>query len=432
MTTEISIKYKNNSKILYNETINLFCSYKLMKRILIIAILLNIITFGYASDKEYNFLVITDIHLDINKKTPMVIDPAKFNRENELDKNTFNKMINLIKSDIGKSIAKPNSILMLGDMVRHPEPGENNPIGTVVDNELYIYRSFDEKFANIPVLYTFGNNDNIIHYGNFNIRGLSPYTISKNNNFDGFISHTNYCFSDIPKPCLLAENTIDGYYIAMLDDKLELINLNSILFSRKYDGTSGEEKSKEELEFLSNQLKKAKTKGNSVLIATHIPVGNDSYDNKNLWTKEYTEEFIKIIKEYKDTVIGIVNGHTHVDEVRILPIDENTNIGEYTTTSLTTVITNAPGFKSFTLAENSGKWTIKDYSAYSFIEPQINDLKIKKLYTFTDEYCDKNSYKENINNCLKNVTLDKMSKFTFIENPNVKPRKLINNSLYIS
>jgi alkaline phosphatase D len=402
-----------------------------MKKLIILALFIISITFGYSADKEYNFLVITDIHLDVDKKTPMVINPPKYSSENELDKKTFDRMTFLISSSLGNQITKPNSIFVLGDMVHHGSALHlwNNSKDDVYKNQSYIYNLFNVDFANIPVLYTFGNNDNISHYGIFFEKNSSSYKISKENGLDGYISHTNFCYEDAPKPCIVAENTVEGHYATMLDDKLEMINLNSISFSRKFSGDIKHPQS--EIDFLERQLLTAKRLGNSVIIAMHIPVGNDSYDDKNLWVREYTNLFVDIVEKYKDNIIGIVNGHTHTEEFRILRVDDKTNIGEFTSPSLTTAITNAPGFNSFTLVENNGKWTIKDYTAYKFTGNNIGDLAIKKLFTFSDEYCDKN-YAKNINNCLNNVDLNKIEQFLFLENPNAPHREFSEHNLYIN
>ena len=71
------------------------------------------LTFTNASARD-NFLVITDIHLNLNTQQRMELYPKKFDRKNDLDQQTFLKLINATRYGIQKNIIdKPNFILIL-------------------------------------------------------------------------------------------------------------------------------------------------------------------------------------------------------------------------------------------------------------------------------------------------------------------------------
>src|SRR5581483_10409904 len=69
--------------------------------------------------ENYHFLVITDTHVGVKHK--MDIAPSGYDAQNDLDDATFFKLLKKIKSLLQQKSIKPQSILILGDLVDHPD-----------------------------------------------------------------------------------------------------------------------------------------------------------------------------------------------------------------------------------------------------------------------------------------------------------------------
>ncbi len=99
-----------------------------------------------------------------------------------------------------------------------------------------------------------------------------------------------------------------------------------------------------EIRCLFQQLQIAKDSGQQVLIAMHIPPGRDGYTGTNslniggklLWdsTLQYhgimaEYFFVSLLAAYKDNIVGLIGGHTHLDGIRIVLDENNTPILPY-------------------------------------------------------------------------------------------------------
>ncbi|UVO54639.1 metallophosphoesterase [Sphingomonas sp. SUN039] len=92
-----------------------------------------------------------------------------------------------------------------------------------------------------------------------------------------------------------------------------------------------------QLEWLNAQLKDARTKGERVIVAMHVPPGIDGYGDgnggvKTMWSRSlnYTgtdpdlvqawvqQTFLQIIASYGPEIVGLLSSHTHYNEIRRL------------------------------------------------------------------------------------------------------------------
>lgn len=355
--------------------------------------------FNHLSTKK--ILVLSDLHLNLHTTHTMELAPKKRTLDNELDKITYLNIINISKEYIDKGlIAKPDIILLLGDLQSHKRV--KNDISAALTT---IFQSLRETFTDIPIVYIFGNNDSPQHnYGNFFYNNISPFLIAKNNAKwqNGFISNGTYCTSIQVFPCIFSENQTHGYFTAKLDSKLKLIALNSVLFSKNSDNLNADL----ELNWFAKQLKTAYQNNEQIVVAMHIPVGDNIYNNQAFWQKRFEKKFIKIISKYPRNVIGIFNGHHHQEEVKIL-FTPDQQLGMYSVPSLSTSYGNAPGFKLFSLNNYNNKWKIANYNTYK-IANEGNRYAIVQLYDFQSYYCDNPTTE--VSNCLQNVNINKIQK----------------------
>lgn len=362
-------------------------------------------------NQSNSFLVISDIHLDVSSTHKMEIDPAKSSIQNDLDQDTFNVLISEISKNIQRHvISRPQFILILGDIVGHIRLGSNS----VLESESVVFNTLSHYFPDTPIFYLFGNNDSLVkNYGPFQDASQpgsykSPYNIAmlKAGWKNGFLSTGVEC------PCLIlgAENTHDGYYAAYLSKKLRLITLNTVLFSPKSPSELGGN-ALAELNWFDAQLKSAQTKNESVLIAMHIPPGNNIYDHSSFWQDKYLKIFLKTVFAYHHNIMGILASHTHAEEIKILHnLLGKYKIGVYFTAALSTSHGNAPSLKMFSYSNNvNNNWQLTDYSTYSFSNTDFG-LELKKLYDYREYYCQNKipGSLTNMTNCLKNIEINKM------------------------
>ena len=267
----------------------------------------------------------------------------------------------------------------------------------------------------------FGNNDSIeSNYGKFENKKESPYTIAMESGFkNGFLSTGIKCDKDSKKqvyPCIRDEDIKRGIFSISLKKNLTLLGMNSVMFSphSRVDNAA----SFSEMTLLDKELKSAEKNKTQVLIAMHIPVGNNVYDGSHFWIKDDYEEFLHLLSIHKRVVKGILVGHTHMEEFKTLDFS-GTQIGEYFTAGLSTSHGNSPSFKIFNMAKNDDIWSIDDYTTYQTHNTEGNPV-FSKYYSFASTYCAKIKYKKDINNCLYSVSFkDILPRYT-VGNPNNK------------
>jgi sphingomyelin phosphodiesterase acid-like 3 len=351
-----------------------------------------------------NFLVISDIHLQLTASN-MEFAPLGYNPYNDLDTHSFKNMLKTLRKNIDKGVvAYPEFIIILGDLVGHHAASHKETEQT----EVQVFRAVKDLLPQVPVFYVFGNNDSSdADYGPFkNKVGITPFKIAKKSGWsDGFLSTGQYCAKDY-FPCILNEKINDGYYSAYLADHLRFIVLNSVLFSKKREHVTGKDAEKE-LNWFKEQLQQAQAAKDSVLIAMHIPCGSDTFLHSTFWKKSEQKSFLHLIDTYSSNIIGILVGHTHFEEIKILQNDAKQNIAvELFTPALSTSHGNAPGVKSFFYAQDDNIWALTDYKVFTF----LNANHLEPLYVYNGYYCMFQNVK-NVSQCLRNVTAQKLAKY---------------------
>ena len=121
-----------------------------------------------------------------------------------------------------------------------------------------------------------------------------------------------------------------GYYAASAPgtSKHRVVILNTVFFSTDYRNQCGDPKDDpggDQLRWLAAQLQDAANKGNKVWLLYHVPYGIDAYNSViapggnavekvvSLWQPDYTEKFLALLDQYRDTIQSMLAGHTHMD-----------------------------------------------------------------------------------------------------------------------
>lgn len=367
---------------------------------------------------RFNFLVFSDMHLDIYPKTnPVVINPLETTNNKNIDKASFDKLFNKIVEENIPTKTTPNFIISLGDVNAHNAsryPGYKQ-------KDLYTaFIKLDSVFPLTPKFNIFGNNDSPEkNYGLYLDGEYSPYNtlMSEAGWKDGFLSSGVACESNPSAyPCinkLSDSNKTYGYFTAYVQKDLKLIAMNSVLFSSsKY--TPSHVGADEELEWLNSELQNSVQKNENVLIAMHIPMGKG-------WLDEYNEKFADVMSNVKPgLLIGILAGHSHVNELRVIRLVDAKRktldvVPMIMTPGIAPVEINAPGFRNFIFTKKNNRWAIQDIVTYSFQQKLPEDpISLVEYYKFDEAYCP--GMDVTVSECLKN-NLGYNSHSTYIKSP---------------
>lgn len=374
---------------------------------------------------DMSVIVLSDIHLDVNSKHAMALAPNGVSLLNDMDVPTYQAMIAKLKTEIDTGmIDKPAYMVVLGDIVGHFRMNKD----AVSLAESLTLSTLKHYFPDTPIVYTFGNNDSFVsNYGPFlSADKQSPLQIAQTlwpqqQEEGGFVWAKSQCQHPADYPCVIASEAEDGYYSAYLADNLRVITLNTILFSSKVHAEAALQAAQQQLRWLAKQLQDAHQHEESVLLLMHIPPGNQvfqyfwSWSTLAFWRDAELQEFLRLVDVYHSEIMGILAGHTHKDELKIIR-DKAHHVltGVYMSGSLATIVGNAPSIRSYVLHEANHQWYLQDYTVYQYYQQEASPIALRRLYSYRDYYC--TQAVPSINDCLSEVTPEKMQRYYTVGN----------------
>jgi sphingomyelin phosphodiesterase acid-like 3 len=296
-------------------------------------------------NKSASFIAVSDIHLDTS---------------NAATWEAAAKTITQIAQGKNGS-SKPSFILYLGDLPVHSDPRSSAQVANAM-NEAGIalkgLRGIAEQ-ANIPLLYLPGNNDS--YTGDYHYFDTVLFK-KDNTGADRWpVIPGKQLISHGQDPYIGDQSLLQlGCYTAFPLGKtvpLKVIALNTVMFSAQSTDSVGmaynycnehpelrQQDVNLEIRWLFQQLQDVYGTNQQVLIAMHIPPGIDGYTGANslniggklMWdsTLKYNgikveDFFVALIDTYKDNIIGLIGGHTHLDGIRIVQVQNNAPIMPY-------------------------------------------------------------------------------------------------------
>jgi hypothetical protein len=290
-----------------------------------------------------NFLTLSDIHYGSDN----------LSRDGE---DTGPEFLRISMKEYKKISKNVSFILYLGDMPTHSlfNSSKKQQFETTIFEQLY---ANDTRLK--PIFYITGNNDSLLgNYKPFSSNGISPLNFAPN--WSGACAHCKgLVIDDSPM-------YVYGYYSSYVirgNKDIILIALNATQWTKtpfflRYPNQ--EKDAVMQLAWLEEQLKKHHAK--QLLIAMHEPPGS-SYKNKPIWHERYLKKFTRILNKYNSAYgeITLLTSHTHMEEVRKIPLPNGNAIYAYSTPSISRIHHNYPGMKVFYF---NNQLKIKNFTTY--------------------------------------------------------------------
>jgi sphingomyelin phosphodiesterase acid-like 3 len=175
-----------------------------------------------------------------------------------------------------------------------------------------------------------------------------------------------------------------------------VIAVNSVYFSPKYHNACSQnaaDPAKEQMRWLGGELAKARDHKEKVWLLFHIPPGVDGYATSHskksgqektafMWEPVYTDEFQKLLTQYRDTVAMSLAGHNHMDDFRLM-----TNSLVLMTPALSPIFKQNPAFRVVSFRSNGA---LSDSTTYylSNLDDVLNGIapEWKLEYSFASTW----------------------------------------------
>lgn len=360
--------------------------------------------------KNTYFIHLSDVHLNsTSTKTDSGEDTGL-----DLWANAKKKLTGILNSK-----NPPQFVVYTGDLPAHDDMENlDKNIKTILTDLRNLFAS-----NKIPFFYLPGNNDSLAgdYFSFTDSDGETPLSLvsEKTNPFPALNTAqscgTSPCLDPDPKPKM-------GYYAASPISGLRIIALNSIIWGKTYnevDGISQLDAGNNQMKWLTKQLDEAAKAKEKVYLLMHIPPGIDAFSASEgsekpwMWahlpskSDSWLNQFLKLSETHQATIAGILYGHTHMDELRLIYSPDGTKITEVAISApgITPKYGNNPGFKTVSFDSNSKELTDFEthYSTRDALAWGDKSYKFSTYYT-----CGSN--KSNIYDCLSAMSPDQVNK----------------------
>jgi sphingomyelin phosphodiesterase acid-like 3 len=269
--------------------------------------------------------------------------------------------------------------ILTGDYLVHDARALFVPVGGadeqayedfVTKTEIFVAREVQKRLAGTPVYFSLGNNDS----------ECGDYMMATHTTFLDAITHEWRTLDASPD----AQKTMaDAGYYAITHPTLantQLVVLNDIYWSNHYSEDSchsqpNDHAGDKEMDWLGTQLSQAKAQNEKVILVMHIPPQVDLFgtlkgmdkdkkkEGKFFWEKEYEKSFVRLMRDYSNTVEFAFAGHTHMDDFRILSDDHGKGfLVTHICPAVSPIRFNNPGFQVMEYDKNTGD--IKDMATF--------------------------------------------------------------------
>ncbi len=341
--------------------------------------------------QSFYFLSLSDIHFDPftacvgwrKGKTCSVVDklraaPASEWRRILSTQDTVQPAFNrdtgyvLLQNSLREAALKaklyhPDMVLVLGDSLAHEFHFKYKAYSR--DTSQAGYRHFVLKtleFLNIMLRETFPQQDVVMLTGNNDTYSKNYYSEP-----DGAFFHdagslwSSLLLDAAAKQQMQSQFNAAGYYAIDLPHhpQVRLIALNSVLFSKKVSDIRVDVAAQLELNWLHQQLQRAKDHHQQVLLTFHIPPTLNLdlmqrislFDAHQFFKNDDLLRFQQELSAYYPQIGSIISGHLHYEWQQWFAVGNNRRLLIITVPSISPVFGNDPAFKIFHYTPTAAK-----------------------------------------------------------------------------
>ena len=300
---------------------------------------------------------------------------------------------------------KAEFILLAGDWLAHgfsdsyyQYAGNRDPRGLYefIDKTVtFLTQRIREYFPDIPVYPALGNEDS--YCGDYQLQPKGEFLRRTAGIWKGLLQNGN------DEQAFMQTFPNGGYYTASAPgtSKHRVVVLNTVFFSTDYRNQCGDSKDDpgvDQLRWLTAQLKDAAAKRDKVWLLYHIPYGIDAYNSVigtggntvekvvSLWQAGYTETFLRLLAQYRDTILFMLAGHTHMDYFRLGPNGEPGRSSSFllVTPGISPIFGNNPGLH--VLSYDRKAFSALDYTTHRLDLAAGSSADWKEEYRFSRTY----------------------------------------------
>ena len=254
----------------------------------------------------------------------------------------------------------------------------------------YVVHGLRVAFPATPVYVAMGNNDS----------ACGDYRDDRNSAFLAEVAKAlAEALSPTDRPEMLREFSREGYYNATMPaafPKGRVIVVDDLFLSAKHgscEGKPDEAATEGVTNWLQEQLADAREKGQHVWVLGHIPPGVDLYSTlrklENVCKVEpqmflENEKLATVLAAYPDVVRLAVFGHSHTDELRLLPGKEDGGVAMKIVSSISPVNGNNPSFMVARVDRATAE--LRDYTVIAASNLTGVDAEWTREYTYSAVY----------------------------------------------
>ena len=394
---------------------------------------------GPSSPSKLPLLVISDFHFTPFYDTAIFNDllnspveewAAIFENSGVTDLSTWGQETNypLLKKALNEAsqhLGEGQTAIFPGDILAHHFPekfyelyGEEDPEALrsfVYKTVVFFAAQVRDAFGDVPVIFTLGNNDS--YEGDYLLVAGGAFLSDTADVF-----YNTFLLGTADREEYYNTYPAGGYFVAEPPGaKVLFVCVNSILFSEhRTEGCTDDPDNAPsiQLDWLEQVLKGAEQKGKKVFLLTHIPTGMSIYstvhyhmdangkisDADVFWKASCQSRFLDLCRQYASIIEVIFNGHTHMDEFRLMPDgDGAAHKGAVATPAISPQFGNNPAFKVFTL--RGSDWKPLDYRAFR-CDLSLSSPDFSPEYTYSEAYATQTPLMESLVDLFPKLTTD--------------------------
>jgi len=392
-----------------------------------------------ASQSKVPLVIFSDVHFtpfyDVTIFDDLVNSPVEewvdiFERSSVTDLSSWGQETNypLLKKALdaaSQEIKDGQAAIFPGDILAHNFPKTFFELYGEEDQEAlrsFVYKTVvffatqvRERFGNVPVMFTLGNNDS--YAGDYLLVPGGDFLADTAEAF-----YNMFLLGEADWENYFSTYTAGGYFVAEpLGAKVLFVCMNTVFFSQHGSNdcsASDNNIATTELDWLEQVLEKAQKDRKQVFMVVHIPPGMSIYstvksymdgdgkisDADVFWKASCQNRFLEICDRYASVISTIFSGHTHMDEYRlILERDGESYRPAINAPAVSPQYGNNPAFRIVTLRGED--WKPLDYRSVN-CDLALSSPDFSTYYVFSEAYSMKTPLEESLVDLYPKMRID--------------------------